>query len=97
MRQTATTEEAADIMSIVGDAKLVAEDLSRFREAAQRLSSDHPRFIEEFPQKWVAVTSGAILAADSLEELLEDVDGRGIDRQDIIVRYIDDSDRILIL
>jgi hypothetical protein len=97
MKQLASPQEAAEIMAVVGDAGEVAAGLARFREAAQALSSRQTRMIEQYARQWVAATNEGVLAADTLDALLSIVDARGVDRSEIIVRFIDDTERILIL
>lgn len=89
---------AEELRALVGDPAEVAGDLARFSEAAQALSSDRPRFIEKYPQKWVAVRStDEVLAAETLDDLLKDLDDRGIPRSQAVVRFIARSERTLFL
>jgi hypothetical protein len=89
---------AQQLRELVGDPSQVAHDLARFREAARALSSDQPRFIEEYPQKWVAVLANKeVLASDSLDALLKELDEKGVSREHAIVRFIDRNERTLFL
>jgi len=97
MRATASKQRAAELRRAVGDPNAVAKDLRRFRRDAKLLSSNHLRFIDEYPEKWVAVCNGNVVAADSLDDLLEEVDARGIPRGQVIVRHIDREERVMIL
>ena len=91
-------ERERELIDLVGDPAMVATELTKFREAAKALSSDQPRFIEAYPQQWVAVwDTGQVLASESLDELLREVDDRGIQREHAIVRFIDRSERTLFL
>lgn len=94
---TATPEDAQRLLALVGDPIATAAELARARVAASRLSSDRGRLIDEFPRQWVAVHAGGVVAAASLDELLAKVDQAGIDRSAVIVRFIDESSRVLIL
>jgi hypothetical protein len=62
------------------------------------LSGDHPRLINEYPDQWVAVANRKVMAhGDTLEQVLAEVDARDIPRDDVIVRFIERTQRTLIL
>jgi hypothetical protein len=92
-----TAEREEEIRRMVGDPKLVAGDLRRFEKAAAVFSSDHPRLIEQYPQQWVAVYDGEMLAARSIEDLYHELEERGIAREHAIIRFVDRTERVLIL
>jgi hypothetical protein len=95
---TVSRARAQQLRQLIGDPSEVAQDLAKFREAATALSSAHPRFIEKYPQKWVAVLANKkVIASDSLDVLLGQLDEKGISREHVIVRFIDRSDRTLFL
>ena len=76
----------------------VATSLQEFHDSALVLSRDHPRLIDAYPDQWVAVSQGTVLAhGPSLEQLLEKVDGAGVDRSEVIVRFIERTQRTVIL
>lgn len=76
----------------------VAASLQAFSESARVLSSSHPRLIDEYPDRWIAVFHGAVRAdADTLEEVLTEIDEARIPRSDVIVRFIEREPRSYIL
>lgn len=76
----------------------IADSLTRFEDAATVLSSEHPRLIDEYPNRWVAVSDRRVLAhGDTIDAVLEAVDRKGIDRASVIVRLIERNQRTLIL
>ncbi len=89
----------ADIAKAIGgDPKQVARSLRKFSESAAVLSSSTQRMIERYPKQWVAVYDGTIRArASTLQSVLSEIDKAGIPREDAIVRYIDDTQRTLIV
>ena len=92
----------ADVMSILAKRKEtpreIAASLREFTESARVLSSAHPRLIDEYPDKWIAVARGGVRAhADSLDELLATLDQEGIPRSEVIIRLIEREPRTLIL
>ncbi len=94
----ARTRTRKELVSLIGDPKRVVEDLRMFRRSTRALSSDHPRLIDKYQRKWVAVHGGKVRAkAATLRRLMASVDRRGIPRENIVVRYIDKDERIMIL
>jgi glutathione S-transferase len=58
----------------------------------------HPRLIDEYPDQWVAVADSAVMAhGDTLEQVLTQIDAQNISRADVIVRFIERTQRTLIL
>ena len=75
-----------------------ARSLRAFQRSARVLSNDHPRLINEYPDQWVAVTDSTVIAhGDTLEQVLAQIDAKDIPRADVIVRFIERTQRTLIL
>lgn len=88
----------AKAREMFGDPKETSLRLRRFSESARALSSSHPRLIEDFSHRWVAIHGGKVWAdAASLDELLDDLDDDEIRRDECIIRFIDRNQRALIL
>jgi len=80
------------------DASKIKKSLKAFSKSARVLSSDRPRMIDKYPDQWVAVGQGGVLAhGKSIEAVLKKIDKMGIDRADIIVRLIEKNLRTFIL
>ncbi len=76
----------------------IDRELQRFRKSARVLSSHHPRLIDRYQKKWVAIYDGRTRAQGrTLQSTLREVDRKGLPREHIIVRYIDRNQRTLIL
>ena len=87
-----------DIARLIGDVRKVGYDLQEFRRNAMRLSSRHPRMVERYPNKWIALHSGGVRAyGDSLDAVLQEIDDKGLSRDQTIVRFIDKEPRTMIL
>ena len=83
---------------IIDDPARVARKLRDFRETAMLLSTQGPRMIDEYPHQWVALQAGEVRAnTDDFESLLQELDSKGIPRDETIVRYIDPDPPTLIL
>ena len=81
-----------------GTVEIIDRELRLFAEAAQVLSSDHPRLINEHPLQWVGVFDGRVAAsAQTLSSLMAQLEGGGIPPKHTIVRFIDKDERTLIL
>ena len=88
----------SEVRKLIGDPKAVAADLRELKKSARVFSSNRERLLERFPQKWVAVYRGEVVAnGDSLREVLRLVDNAGLPRKSVVVRYIDRNVRTLIL
>lgn len=88
MEQMAT-ENAKILAALGGTAEQVSRELNEFAQSARALSDDHPRFIDQFPEKWVAVYQGNVAATgDSLAQANQDAQNRGLPAQHLILRHI---------
>jgi hypothetical protein len=76
----------------------INRELRRFSHAAQLLSKDRPRLIQKYPKKWVGIFADKIQAADStFKGLIRKLKQQKIDPSKTLIRFIDTSDRKLIL
>lgn len=86
------------VLRQMGEPKAVARDLARYRKAAKALSSDHPRFTEEFPKQWVVVYDGKVRArGQTMQSALLQAKELNLPTGNAIVRFIAKNDRIFIL
>lgn len=91
-------EKSAFIRKNLGDPQEIAKGLRRFRKSAMVLSKQRPRMIQEHPQEWVALFDGVVRASNkSFDNLMGEIDRQGIPRGEVLVRFIDSSERIMIL
>ena len=78
--------------------KQIDQELRAFSRAARILSSNRPRLIEQHPKEWVGLYNGKVSAtAKSLRGLVTKLKKRGLSPNDAMIRYIDTSERLLIL
>lgn len=76
----------------------MARSLRAFQKSARVFSDNYPRLIDEYPDQWVAVADSAVMASgDTLEQVLERIDDKNISRADVIIRFIERTQRTLIL
>jgi hypothetical protein len=87
-----------DIAKIIGDPRQVDRELAQFRRTSKLLSADRPRLVDLYAQRWVALYDGTVRAvADTVEEVLAEVEKEGIPKEHVIVRFVDKELRTMIL
>ncbi len=69
-----------------------------FRKSSLLFSSHHKRMINLYPEEWVAVYNGKVEAHDqNYDNVLSQIDKKGIPRQLILIRYITKQQSSMIL
>jgi hypothetical protein len=90
--------ESEMLKHLGGSAAHIKKELSSFRESAKRLSSDHPRMIDEHPLQWIGVYEGKVAATGkSLKSLMIQLEKKNIPAKDAVIRFIDKEERVMIL
>jgi hypothetical protein len=80
---------AKQILDQIGDPREIAKNLKKFRHAAKVLSSDRPRLINQYPNKWVVVFNGEVkVACDSFEAAMKKAKTLDLPKANFFVRYI---------
>ena len=75
-----------------------ARSLREFQRSERVLSSNQPRLIDEYPDQWIAVSDGTVVAhGHRLDKVLRQIDQKGIHRFEVIVRFMERTQRTLIL
>lgn len=99
MKGATAPERTEEFLRLVGNPRQVVDELQQVRQSAHVLSSDHPRLIDEYPERWVALHDGTVIAdAATLEGLLAVVEAKDPEsRTHILVRFIDRHQQTLIL
>lgn len=91
-------DEFEEITAIIGDPHKIDQELSQFRETSRLLSPQAPRMIEQYPDKWVALYDQEVQAVgDSMDEVLAQIDRKELPRHRVIVRFIAQNPRTMIL
>lgn len=72
--------------------------LKSFSASARVLSSDRPRLVDQYENKWIGVHNGKVEAvADSLEDVAAQIERKAIPINQTIVRRIDREEKTLVL
>jgi pyrimidine operon attenuation protein/uracil phosphoribosyltransferase len=92
-------DQEQDIMETFGASpKEIDRDLQQFRKSAQILSKNHPRMIDEHPQKWVGIYHGEVRASGrTLKAVINKLNRENLPRDQVVVRFIDRNQRTFIL
>ncbi len=93
-----STQDKDEIIAIIGKPEAVASELAEFQKTVRALSSNHPRMIDKYPRQWVAIYRGKVRATgNSLEDVLTEMDEKGLPRERTVVRFIEKNHRTMIL
>ena len=70
-------------------AKKINDEFRSFRKSALVFSSNRKRLISSYPEKWVAVHNGTVVAHDAnYDTVLKTIDTKKIPRKLVLVRFI---------
>ena len=96
-----TTNQKNKVLEAVeelGGANRIHEELNAFSEQVEHLDSNRKHLLKEFPNKWVAMFESEIIpVSDTLEEVLGEIDKKGIPRSDAVVEFLNTDPQALIL
>lgn len=88
MAQMEFSKEAV-LALLGGSAEQISNELAEFTASARALSDGQPRFIDEYPESWVAVYQGRVAASGaSLEDATNAASAKGLPVQHLIMRHI---------
>ena len=87
-----------EAVSQMGDPKQVAKELRSFSRSARLLSVDRDSLMERYPKRWIGIYKGAVRAdARTFEGLMAALDSAELPRKSVVVQYIDEDERLMIL
>ena len=76
----------------------MAERMRAFHRILERMKDERAALMETYPDKWVAMSEhGVVAIADGFDSVLAEVDGKGIDRADVFIEFLDTDPPMLIL
>lgn len=71
---------------------------ARYREIVARMFRERADLMEQHPDKWVAMgKDGVQTVGESLDDVLDQVDAKGISRDDVFIEFLDTDPPALIL
>ena len=72
-----------------GDLREHMRESQAYEDAIRNFYAAHPDLEGDFPDKWIAVYRDQVLARDTFDDLLQEVDRRGIPRASTFIRFVD--------
>lgn len=98
-KEAMSTETLESVIKQLGSSPVeIAKNLNEFKNSALLYSSDHPRLIDQYENKWIGVYQGRVAAAaTSFDAVTKEIIGKGLPLKETILRHIDRNEKTLIL
>ena len=86
------------IINGLGGLKALMDEMDEYHEIVTRMRKEHSNLVECYPDKWVAMGREGVLAVgDSMDEVLREVEGRGLHGAEVVIEFLDTDPPLLIL
>ena len=86
------------MISELGGAKALMKEMDEYQEVVLRMREERPHLEASYPDKWVAMGRAGILAVgESMDEVLGQVEARGVRGADVVIEFMDTDPPILIV
>ncbi len=86
------------VIEELGGVRELAAGMREYREIVSRLRAERAALTERYPDKWIAMDrDGVIVVGDSMDEVLDEVESRGLCGGDVAVEFLDTTPPLLIL
>ena len=86
------------VIAEIGGVQKLAVGMREYHEIVVRMRSEQIELITKYPDRWVAMGRGGVLAVgDSMDEVLEKIERQGVDRGETVVEILDTTHPVLIL
>ena len=87
-----------EVIEGLGGAKVLMDEMDEYHQIVARMRKECPSLVERHPDKWVAMGQEGVLAVgDSMDEVLREVEGRGLHGADVVIEFLDANPPLLIL
>ena len=87
-----------EVIEGLGGAKVLMDEMDEYHEIVARMRKERPNLVEKHPDKWVAMgREGVIAVGDSMDEVLKEVEARGLHGADVVIEFLDTDPPLLIL
>ena len=87
-----------EVIEGLGGAKALIDEMDEYHEIVTRMRKERSNLVERHPDKWVAMGKEGVLAVgDSMDEVLKEVEGRGLHGTDVVIEFLDTNPPLLIL
>ena len=94
-----TTKEGRGrkVVAALGGATRIHEGLREYTGRVEQMEAQRPSLVKRFPDKWVAMSDGDLVVADSLKEALSCLDEKEIPRTGAVIEFMDTRKRNMVL
>ena len=87
-----------EVIEGLGGAKALMNEMDEYHEIVARMRKERPSLVERHPDKWVAMGQMGVLAiGGSIDEVLREVESRGLRGADVVIDFLDTDPPLLIL
>ncbi len=87
-----------EVIDGLGGAKALMDEMDEYREIVARMRKERSDLLKRHPDKWVAMGQEGVLAVgESMDEVLSEVEGRGLHGADVVIEFMDTDPPLLIL
>ena len=87
-----------EVIEGLGGAKALMDEMEEYHEIVAYMRKKRPSLMERHPDKWAAMGQEGVLAVgDSIDEVLSEVESRGLHGADVVIEFLDTAPPLLIL
>ena len=91
-------DHVKEVIEGLGGAKALMDEMDEYHGIVARMRKERPSLVERHPDKWVVMgQEGVIAVGDSMDEVLREVEGRGLHGADVVIEFLDTDPSPLIL
>ena len=78
--------------------KELQAELQRFKRDTAYYEAHREELLEQYPEQWVAIFNQQVVGASpDFDQLLDDIEGKGVRVGQVLVEYLTRKDELLIL
>ena len=86
------------VIEELGGVRELAAGMREYREIVARMRSERSALTEQYPDRWIAMGRDGLLAVgDSMDEVLDEVESRGLCGGDVVIEFLDTTPPLMIL
>ena len=91
-------QELEDLMASLGGREAVREGIRWYGERCDLFDSRRDELTEKYPDQYVALAADdTVVASETLDEVFEELDRRGLEREPCVVEFLSSEPEVWIL
>ena len=91
-------EQAIAMIEERGGVAAMRERMDEFHQCVVRMDNERAALLEKHPDKWVAMGKDGLLAVgSSIDDVLVEIDDRGMRDAEMLIEFLDTNPPVLIL